>query len=159
MLVDTNVIIEAHRSRTWTALTSAYSVQSVEDCVTETQTGFQHRLNEQIIDLDTLRATLDRIHKVQDFERASLALLAPSNGLDLGERSLWAHALGRSGNWRMCSPDIACIRCVMQLQFRDRQVSLEELLEGIGHRVRLPLRRHYTKSWLTQTCTEILLAQ
>ena len=40
VLVDTNVIIEAHRTAAWAALVGAYGVETVEDCVTETQTGY-----------------------------------------------------------------------------------------------------------------------
>jgi hypothetical protein len=43
VLVDTNVILEAHRSGSWRALTGGYGVETVEDCVNETQTGFQRR--------------------------------------------------------------------------------------------------------------------
>ncbi len=39
VLVDTNVILEAHRTGFWPALTGGYGVETVEDCVTETQTG------------------------------------------------------------------------------------------------------------------------
>ena len=38
-LMDTNVIIEAHRTDSWRALTGGYRVESVEKCVIETQTG------------------------------------------------------------------------------------------------------------------------
>ena len=47
VLVDTNVIIEAHRTGAWAALAGAYAVETVEDCVTETQTGYQRRPREQ----------------------------------------------------------------------------------------------------------------
>ena len=43
VLVDTNVILEDHRTGSWRALTGGYDVETVEDCVTETQTGFQRR--------------------------------------------------------------------------------------------------------------------
>ena len=43
VLVDTNVILEAHRTGSWRALTGGYAVETVEDCVTETWTGFQRR--------------------------------------------------------------------------------------------------------------------
>ena len=43
MLVDTNAIIESHRVRSWGALAGGYRVETVEDCITETQTGFQLR--------------------------------------------------------------------------------------------------------------------
>ncbi len=46
VLVDTNVILEAHRTGTWRALTGGYRVETVEECVTETQTGFQLRRTE-----------------------------------------------------------------------------------------------------------------
>ncbi len=41
VLVDTNVIIESHRVGVWKALAGGYRVETVEDRVTETQTGFQ----------------------------------------------------------------------------------------------------------------------
>ena len=39
VLVDTNVILEAHQTGSWQALAGGYTVETVEDCVTETQTG------------------------------------------------------------------------------------------------------------------------
>ena len=35
VLVDTNVIIEAHRTGAWRALAGGYVLETVEDCVTE----------------------------------------------------------------------------------------------------------------------------
>lgn len=40
VLIDANVIIEAHRVCSWTALSSAYKIETVEDCIAETQTGY-----------------------------------------------------------------------------------------------------------------------
>ena len=62
VLVDTNVIIEAHRSGTWAALVGAYRVETVEDCVTETQTGYERRPREQWIDVGELKASLGGVH-------------------------------------------------------------------------------------------------
>jgi hypothetical protein len=56
VLVDTNVILECWRIGAWRALTGAYRVETVEDCVIETQTGFQRRRPEQQIDEAVLRA-------------------------------------------------------------------------------------------------------
>ena len=50
VLVDTNVILEAHRAGAWRALASGYPVETVEECVTETQTGYQRRSPERRID-------------------------------------------------------------------------------------------------------------
>ena len=40
VLVDTNTIIEARRTLAWAALVGGWQVETVEDCVMETQTGF-----------------------------------------------------------------------------------------------------------------------
>ena len=56
--VDTNVILETHRTGSWRALTGGYSVETVEDCVTETQTGFRRRRPEHRIDQAELRDRL-----------------------------------------------------------------------------------------------------
>ena len=34
-VVDTNVVVECHRTRSWRALAGGYSVETVEDCVAE----------------------------------------------------------------------------------------------------------------------------
>ena len=111
VLVDTNVIIEAHRTAAWAALVGAYGVETVEDCVTETQTGYQQRLREQWIDVAVLRDSLAAAYEVADRERAELAVRVGSIALDHREESLWALALGRSGAWffsgrtgRVCAP-------------------------------------------------------
>ena len=48
VLVDTNVILECWRTESWRALTGGYSVETVDDCVMETQTGYQRRRVEQL---------------------------------------------------------------------------------------------------------------
>ena len=68
VLVDTNVILEAHWTGSWPALTGGYAVETVEDCVTETQTGFQRRRPERRIDQAALRARLAGVHPVSDSE-------------------------------------------------------------------------------------------
>lgn len=94
VLVDTNTIIEAHRTRAWAALVGGWRVETVEDCVTETQTGFQRRRPEQSIAAEKLRGSLVAVHTVTDRERAELALRVQDIALDMGEESLWAHVLG-----------------------------------------------------------------
>ena len=74
--MDTSVILEAHRTGSWRALTDGYAVETVEDCVTETQTGFQRRRPEYRIDQAELRDRLAGVHAVGDVERAVLAIRA-----------------------------------------------------------------------------------
>lgn len=56
VLVDTNVILEAHRTGSWRALAGGYPVETVDDCVDETQTGFQlHRSELRVLGETLLR--------------------------------------------------------------------------------------------------------
>lgn len=159
VLVDTNVMIEAHRTRAWPALAGGYSVETVEDCVTETQTGFQRRRSEEAIDRDQLRESLASVHAVSDMERAELAVRVDGIALDLGEWSLWAHARGREEPWVLCGPDKASLLCGVRLGFRDQLVSLEGLLHGVGHRPKVALRRQYTTQWLDRTLGQLILGE
>lgn len=159
VLVDTNVIIESYRTGTWAALTGGYRVETVEDCVIETQTGFQRRRVEELIGVRELRESLEAEYAVGDQERAELAVRIQGIALDRGEESLWAHALGRDDAWLLCGPDKASLRCGLRLGFRDRLVSLQGLLDGVGHRTRAVLKPHYTTHWLNRTVTELVLAE
>ena len=130
VLVDTNAIIEAYRTRSWRALSGGWPVETVEACVAETQTGFQLRLKDEAIDLAALRSSLAAVHSVSVRERAELALRKENIALDAGEEALWAHALGRNDAWMLCGPDRASLRCGVRLGHRERLVSLEKLLKA-----------------------------
>lgn len=71
VLVDTNVILECWRIKAWRALAGGYGVETVEDCVVETQTGYQRRRQEQQIDQAGLVGSLKAVHKVGNKERAA----------------------------------------------------------------------------------------
>ena len=159
VLVDANVIIEAHRTQAWRALVGGYDVETVEDCVTETQTGFQRRRSEQVIERDRLVESLANVQAVSDLERAELAVRVGGIALDLGEWSLWAHARGREAPWVLCGPDKASLRCGVRLGFRERLVSLQGLLQGVGHRPKVALRRQYTRQWLDWTLGQLVLEE
>ena len=156
MLVDTNAIIEAYRTRSWRALSGGCQVETVEACVAEMQTGFQLRLKEEAIDLAVLRSSLATVHSVSVRERAELALRKGNIALDEGEEALWAHALGRNDAWMLCGPDRASLRCGVRLGHRERLVSLEELLKHVGHRIS-GLRPAYTQKWHERVVGEIYL--
>lgn len=90
--VDTNVILEAHRTGSWPALAGDHAVETVEDCVTETHTGFQRRQPEHRIDQAELRDRLAGVHAVREVERAELAIRVSEIALDRGEASFCAKA-------------------------------------------------------------------
>lgn len=159
VLVDANAIIEAHRTRSWRALSRGWGVETVEACVTETQTGFQLRRREETIDVAELRSSLVAVHSVTVPERAELALRKGSIALDEGEDALWAHAVGREDAWLLCGPDRASLRCGIRLGHRERLVSLEELLVGVGHHASTGLRPAYTKSWHDRVVGQIQIEE
>ena len=159
VFVDTNVILESHRVGSWRALTGGYRVETVEDCVTETQTGFQRRQLEQRIDARELGASLAAVHSIGDRERAELAIQAHGIILDRGEASLWAHALHRDDAWVLCGPDKASLRFGVRMGFRERLMSLERLLDEIGYRPRWSLRTAYTRRWLDGMLSELVVAE
>lgn len=156
VLVDTNVVVEAWRVDAWRALCGGYSLETVEECVIETQTGFQKRRPEQQIDRETVLAGLKTVHKISDAERAaSLIRDGEIAMLDEGEKALWAHALARLDAWVLCGPDKASLRIGVRLGFRDRLVSLERLLDDAGFHPRTPLRGAYRQDWLSRTLVEL----
>jgi hypothetical protein len=160
VLVDTNVILECWRIGAWRALTGGYRVETVEDCVIETQTGFQRRRIEQQVTVTELRGSLAaQPHPVSAAELAAFAVQAPDIALDVGERSLWAHALTRADEWVLCGPDKASLRRGVRLGFRERLVSLENLLEDVGYRTRGGLKTAYTTQWLDRTLGEFILSE
>jgi hypothetical protein len=159
VLVDTNAILESFRVGAWRALAGGYGVETVEDCVTETQTGYQRRRAEQQIDAAALRASLAAVHQVGDAELARVAVRAADIALDIGERSLWAHALTRGDAWVLCGPDKASLRFGVRLGFREQLVALEWLLDGVGHRPKIDLRPQYTSKWLQQAIGEFFILE
>lgn len=156
VLVDTNVVIEAWRVDAWRALCGGYPLETVEECVIETQTGYQNRRPEQQIDGVVLCAGFKGVNVVSDAERAAAFVRDGDIALlDTGEKALWAHALARSDAWVLCGPDKASLRIGVRLGLRDRLVSLERLLDDAGHRPKTPLKLPYRQDWLSRTLVEL----
>jgi hypothetical protein len=159
VLVDTNAILEGFRVGSWRALSGGYALETVEDCLIETQTGFQRRSPELQIDEVELRATLKAIHPVIDAQRAVVTLRAPDIALDVGERSLWAHALTRSDAWVLCGPDKASMRFGVRLGLKDRLIALERLLSDAGYHPKEALKPAYTAKWLDKLLGELFISE
>ena len=132
---------------------------TVADCVTETQTGFQKQRPERQIDAGQPCASLAAVHPVADREQAELAVRVSDIALDRGEALLWAHVLLRNDAWVLCGPDRASLRLGVPLGFRERLVSLEGLLNDVGHRLHPVLRPAHTRTWHDRTVGELDLAE
>ncbi len=134
VLVDTNIIIEAVRTGCWNALSTYFSVQTVEKCCEEARTGEARRPGYVEVSEKILREKLT-VHRVSDTELAALSVRdAETFRLDAGERHLWAHAAGRTDAWIACCCDQAAINIAVRLDWGDRLVSLEELVGAAGAR-------------------------
>ena len=155
VLLDANAIMEAHRVGCWAALAGRYTLETVDICFEETQTGFQRRRPEQNIDGTALRASLAAVHPVGLEELAEVDLRG-GQALDRGERALWAHALTRDDAWVLCGPDKASMRFGFENGDRERLVSLENLVAAIGHRPAQPLRDNYRDAWLQTTISQFI---
>lgn len=161
VLVDTNVVMEAVRTRCWNAITGGVRVETVEECRDEGMRGDRGRpgyLPVSDADLARLRA----VHAVGAVERVTFALAYPdAQNMDAGERDLFAHAYARLARgdavWVVCSADRACVRAAVALGWHERMHSLEALASAVGAGPRPPLLDHYGERWLSGCRTTYLL--
>lgn len=135
VLVDTNAIIEAVRVGCWAALTGQLRVETVETCTQEARSGNPSRPGYVRVGEEHL-ARLHHVHRVPAVEQAAFALAYEgADGMDAGERDLFAHARAREdGAWVLCSPDKASIRAAVALGLGERLRSLSGLVTLAGAR-------------------------
>lgn len=158
LLVDTNVIIEAVRTGCWRALTGRFAVEAVRACRDEALAGDPESAGYVQVSADDL-ARITQVHDVSPTERAALSLAYPdADGLDDGERDLFAHALHRDDDlWILSSPDRAAIRAGLTLGWREQLMSLGDLVTRIGVHPKPPLRTHFEEPWLSDRRRDFLL--
>lgn len=154
VLIDANVIIEAHGVKIWPVLAGAFKLETVEQCVIETQTGMQYRRPELLIDEKKLRDSLHVVHPVTDLQIAKV-MLSGGATLDAGEQALWAHALTRQDAWILCGPDKASMKFGFHMGHRERLISLGALLSEIN--VKSVIRSHFSKNWLDRFLNDLAL--
>lgn len=155
VFVDTNVILEAFRTGCWPAITSKWSIETVEKCVEEALTGDPHDPGRIPVEQASLMAGLAACHAVRKQDIASLALSHPAcQGLDDGELHLLSllHAKGWMQDVQLLisTADKAAIVATGTLGGLDSLVSLEHLAQSAGvARAQLAnLARHYRVDWL-----------
>ncbi|MCC5865364.1 MAG: hypothetical protein JJU31_09625 [Wenzhouxiangella sp.] len=149
ILVDTNVIIEAHRVRCWIGMANQFRLITVAEVFKETQTGHQNRAEEQNIDPDELRGQLSQIAEVSRTQLADIDIEYPDHGLDAGEHHLvaFARTLDEPA-WLLNSPDNGTIRFCSQANWLDRLISLEAMANALGMPHGSRLRGNHTEAWL-----------
>jgi len=156
VLADTNVIIEAVRTGCWAALTGGLVLETVETCCLESRSGNASRPGYVPVP-DAHLGRIARVHRVSTAEQAAFALEYPgADGMDEGERDLFAHAFGRAGDaWLLCSPDKASVRAAVALGWGDRLCSLGALAARVG--ARPALAAQFQEAWLAEWRTHFLL--
>lgn len=150
ILVDTNVILEAHRVGCWRPMAMEFSLITVEKVIEETQTGHQNRLSDQIIEEAALRDSFQHIADPGRVERAAIDIEFPDHGLDDGEYHLVAYAatLCDEPAWLLNSPDKGTIRFCSRAEWLDRLISLQAMTDLLGLPHGRQLRGNYMQSWL-----------
>jgi hypothetical protein len=161
VLVDTNVVMEAVRTRCWNAVSGGLCIETVEECRDEALRGDRGRPDYLPVSEQDL-ARIRNVHPVSALERATFALAyGDAAGMDAGERDLFAHAYGRMTRgdsvWVVSSADQACVRASVALGWHERMYSLASLAAAVGANPNPALLAHHTERWLAHVRTKYLL--
>lgn len=153
VLVDTNVILEAHRVSRWHHLSSNFEIHTVSKVLEETQTGYSNRDSAGEIDYVTLKNSIHHVYDVTESDLVEFGMLFPQIlNLDDGERDLLIYAKKMDKDcWLLSSPDKAAMRVAHTFGWIERLVSLECLLGAINTAAQIPLRDNYTEAWNSKT--------
>lgn len=158
VLVDTNVILEAHQTGCWVPLAQYFALHTVAKVVEETQTGYQNRDPEHWIDEAMLRGQLAHVETVTEVQRVKFNMAHGHPTLDAGERDLVIYAESlTSPMWLLNSPDMAAVRFAHRMGWIDRLVSLGAMSAHLKTRLSRDLRDNYTERWLSGKRTGLLL--
>ena len=158
VLVDTNVILEAHQTGCWIPLANYFALHTVAKVVEETQTGYQNRDPEHWIDETVLRGQLTHVESITEIQRVTFNMTHGHPTLDAGERDLliYAETLAATA-WLLNSPDMAAVRFAHGRGWIDRLVSLGAMSAHLKARLGRDLRDNYTERWLSRKRTELVL--
>jgi hypothetical protein len=159
VLVDTNVIIEAHRTGCWNTIANYFALETVQKVIEETQTGAQNRPSGTHIDEAKLRASMKHVATVTDEMRAKFHQAFPQVLLDDGERDLLVYAgtIPVAEIWLLNSPDMAAVRHAHSRAWLDRLVSLEILNAHLKGKLAATLKDNYSEEWLSIRRTRLIL--
>lgn len=159
ILVDTNVIIEAHRAKVLNELLGCLNLATVEMCITETQTGAQNRDPKHHIDEALMREKMT-VYAPTEEEIVMAAMAYPGLAeVDAGECHLLSQAylLLDAGVWFLSSPDRHPMRLAIEYGWRDHLVSLEEVCRLANPSRKFNLRDNFTEAWHQSVCAQFML--
>ena len=143
VILDANVVIDAHRLGFWTALVTQYKISITETILNEVQfyeddAGEKHaidlRASAQSGAIDVLAASLAELEAVQSKITVEFA-----KSVDRGElEAIAVLASGRCEDHRFCTADGVAIKLLAVLDFGAYGVPVNKLLEPIGYHKPVP---------------------
>ena len=149
VLLDTMVIIEAHRVGCWSSLLNWFKLETVERCIIECASGNKARAGYVPLDAEKLKTEMT-VHEVSQTMRTELATKGGSMiGVHDGERDLLSYALTQPPIPLVCCVDKAAIRLAHRLKMLERLIALDEMAHEAGNR-KQGYARQYTKAWLAE---------
>ena len=160
VILDANVVIDAHRLGFWTALVTQYRISVTETILNEVQfyeddTGEKHeidlRASAQKGAIDVLGASAEEFEAVQ-----SKITLEFAKSVDPGEmEAIAVLASGRCEEHRFCTADAVAIKLLAVLNLGAYGVPVKKLLEPIGYRKEVP--RQYGEKYFNAKLAEGLI--
>ncbi len=156
VFVDTNVIIEAHRTGCWNALVGSYEIHTVETVREESLRGRKDNPEYVVVDARVFDGNVT-VHHVSDKERAKAIIEHPGLAtLDEGEKDLLAYLYSAGIEVMILTTgDTAAIRMACRLGFADQLRSLEALARKGS--TRRALKEWYTSKHLESVKTRCIL--
>lgn len=150
VILDANIIIDAHKNNYWNALINSYQIFIPATVIHDEAIYFNDAKGRKLINLQPLvkngsvfilEATLEEYQKLQ-------SLVTPSflQSIDPGEKE--AFALMKNPKYKdfyFCTGDGRAIQALSVLQLSSQGISLEKLLHKIGNKRKLD--RHFSESW------------
>lgn len=150
VILDANVVIDAHRLGFWRALVTQYRISVTETILNEVRfyeddSGEKHDIDLQVSaqkgTIDVLAANAADLEAVQ-----SKITLEFAKSVDPGElEAVAVLASGRCEDHRFCTADAVAIKLLAVLDLGAYGVPVKKLLEPIGYRK--PVPRQYDEEY------------
>lgn len=153
LLLDANVIIEAHLLEIWDALKTAYDIAVPSIVVSEARyfessSGRSSGINlKKEIDAAEIRAFEGTVEEIQKaFASINDVFL---KGIDPGEQEAIALiAAGRCDGYSFCTGDINAIQAMALLNLEDRSVAFETIVNDLKFTAKIRVEPYLTEKTL-----------
>jgi hypothetical protein len=154
--LDTCAVIAAHSAGCWNALAANYDLHTVQECMNELGRGNPRDPKYVPVDQKAVSEIFTSHNPTKKDLVAAQLKSANLAGLDAGEKDLLAWCATQKPNTLLVTTgDRAAVIAACQLGLHDRLRSLEELVNAVGEKPKLP--HHFTKAWLAEVKTEYWL--